>query len=83
LTQHTKACIDYNDNYFPAVPYELCICGANIHDQVIELRADMDLSSEEIISIIPSMTKRLDQILEDLTNMESENWTTQDPREDE
>lgn len=40
-----------------------------IHDNAIELRNDLDLSNEEIISIIPTMKKRLDEMLEDLTRL--------------
>jgi len=38
-----------------------------IHDNVIELRADMDLSNSEIVELLPIITKRLDQILVDIT----------------
>ena len=38
----------------------------SIHDNVIELRADMDMTSEEIAEIHPTMVKRLNSILWDL-----------------
>ena len=71
--QHTKECIEYNDNHFPAVPYELCNCGLltleNIHNEVCELRADMDLSDDELIHVRQAMKDRLNLILEDLTEL--------------
>lgn len=43
-----------------------------IHDNVIELRADMDLSNSEIVELLPYMTERLEQILYDITEFKKE-----------